>query len=178
MKILYDQFPAISQEFIDEVFIRTKLALDALNFLPLHSANFPKKEEYKKLKLIRYITFRFAIVEFLALIDGSSRLSITLEKNIKEDKIKVQKMKLKKLFPSLSSNKFGKLHKKIQSFFKKHRQITFDFLSDRHNRIAHANISWYEYEDKKLRRDRVQNLKVFIGEFQFLFEGVSFEGGL
>src|SRR3989344_920868 len=173
MKILYDQFPAISQEFVDEVFIRTTLALDALNFSPLYSANFSKKEEYKKLKLIRYVTFRFAIVEFLALIDGSSRLSITLEKNIRENQIKVQKVKLKKLFPSLSNNKFGKLYKKIQSFFKKHRQITFDFLWNRHNRIAHANISWYEYEDKKFRRDRVKNLKVFIEEFQFLFEGIS-----
>lgn len=178
MKIPYDQFPTISQEFIDEVFIRTKLALDALDFLPPYSANLSKKEEYNKLKLVRYITFRFAIVEFLALIDGSSKLSITLEKNVKENKIKVQKMKLKKLFPFLLNNKFNKLHKKIQSFFKKHQQITFDFLWNRHNRIAHANISWYEYEDKKLRRDRVRNLKVFIEEFQFLFEGISFEGEL
>lgn len=180
MKNFYYNSPLITMEFIDEVFIRTLLSLEALDTLISYMEKVPKgKREVGEFKFIRYMSRHFAIVEFCALFDGKSRLSLKIEKDKDNLEIKIQSSKLKKLFPSFPKNKLNRLHEKLNSIFKKNKKLMFKLIWTRNNKIAHANISYFEFLNKEkeieYRKSVIEDLKKFIEEIQFLFEGVMFE---
>lgn len=183
LKTPYYSLPTISQEFIDEVFMRTKLCLDALetfNLLIKEDVLIDKKNSknnLEKISLIRYIIGHFVTTEFFALFDGSSRLSLNLEKDKTRKVTKVQKLKLQKLFPSLSSSSLNKLHKKIQGIIKNNEDIFFKLMWTRHNKLVHANISFFEKNQEELKYNRVilTRLPKFLEDFQSVFTSVGFD---
>ena len=177
-RIEYYDLPAVSQEFIDEVFIRTKLCLDALEILSSVQKNtFKNKSELSKKELLSYMICNFVITELYALFDGSSKLSINLEKNREMTRINIQKMKLRKIFPSFSTIKLNILHKNIESLVVEYKDIILKLIWTRHNKSAHANISYFEHSDKELRyrKDFVKRLPKFIEAFQLIFIKIGFE---
>lgn len=180
MKNLYYNSPLITIEFIDEVFIRTLLSLEALDTLISYMGKAPKeKKEIKEFKFIRYMARHFAVVEFCALFDGKSRLSIKIEKDKNNFKMKVQGSKLKKLFPSFPKNKLNKLRKRLDSILEKNKELMFKLIWTRNNKIAHANISYFEYFNKEkeieYRKSAIEHFKKLIEKIQFLFEEIMFE---
>ncbi|MCX6757684.1 MAG: hypothetical protein NTZ44_02265 [Candidatus Nomurabacteria bacterium] len=173
----YESFPKVSKDFIDEVFARTNLCLEAINLISSYQKRFPKnKVELNEFKIIKYISRYFIIVEFCSLFDGGSNLSINLQKQKNNFNIKVQKLKLKKLFPSLTTKQFNILHKRLESLVKQHKDLLFKLMWTRHNKVAHANVSFYEDSDEEMKYDKkiILNLKTFIEEFQFFFSEIGF----
>lgn len=178
---LYATFPEISQEFIDEVFIRTKLCLDVLEVISTYQTKVHKnKQEFNEYRLIKYIAGRFIIIELFALFDGRGKLSIILQKDNNNLSTKVQTLKLKKLFPTLKTKQFNNLQKKLESLFRRHGDFISQLKWARNLKIAHAGISHFDdsYKNIKLQNIPAKQFINFIEEFQLLFSSVGFENDI
>jgi len=173
----YGKFPDISQKFIDEVFIRTESSINALDIISIYKAKKSNnKTEFREFQLIQYMTVRFLIMEFFALLDGSE-LSINLHKDKQGFHFKVQTAKLRKLFPSLSTNKFNKLNRELMTIIKRYDDLLSKLEWTRNYKIAHANISWFDINDNEIKVNKkfpIKRLNDFITEFQSFFVNIGF----
>jgi hypothetical protein len=180
-KTPYLNFPEISQEFIDEIFVRTKLCLDSLEMISTYQTKLHKnKQEFNEFRLIKYIAGRFVIIELFALFDGRGKLSIMLGEDKNGLLTKVQTVRLRKLFPSLKTKQFLSLQKKLESLFRKHGDFVSQLKLARNLKIAHAGISYFDdsYKNIKIQNIPSKQFINFIEEFQLLFTSVGFENDI
>jgi len=171
--IPYDKLPEFSKNFVNEMQWRAMLAMGAIRLLELsqkQKKGFVKENiDYKS---ISEMSCSFAISQISALIDGRGKLSMKISKN-QQGKYILDRNRLKKLLPSLTSTEFLRIYSKISKLLEKNKLLVDRILYTRHNRIAHAGVSCHSY-------DRVSIFESCFPKKQFMkfadkFESIAYQ---
>lgn len=174
--IPYDSFPLISMIFVEEMRYRASSAMMTFEL----STTFDKKkskdfEENYENDLVSYVALNFSIVEIATILDGRGKLSIKLSKNRSGVYI-VDRARLKRLLPSLSSKEFERIYKKISDLISKNSELVERILYTRHNKLAHASIPNSVFDSSLLYQFSFPKRKFrsFINKFESIAYSIIF----
>jgi len=170
------KFPEITETLLNEVYYRTESIQRCLDLFIKYSKLYKKNEyQHSEFASIKYISCRFAVLEFTALFDGTGNLSIKLHK--RNNVYTSQKQSLEKFFPHYSSSQIIGLKEELDKILKKRSPLIFRALETRNEKLAHASVSKYHYRRKHLSSFRfpTANLYNAASDIQRLFGKIMFD---
>lgn len=119
---------------------------------------------------------RFAVLEIATLLDGRGKYSLGVQKNQKTGKYYPNKNRARKFLKTLSEDEFCLVYKRLEKLFEKNSTLVSRILITRHEKIAHASVSRYEYRKNHLRSVRFPSKRfiAFSGELGSIFAETAF----